>query len=71
MIGLSGLLTSSFDAMHETIRLIRASGEEGGSLSPDDHRGKPAQRTGLPVCGRGLLGNGCYDRRKAMPKTVG
>jgi len=34
IIGLSGLLTSSFDAMRETIRLIRLSGEEGVSTLP-------------------------------------
>jgi 5-methyltetrahydrofolate--homocysteine methyltransferase len=29
IIGLSGLLTSSFDAMRETINMIRSSGEKG------------------------------------------
>ena len=34
IIGLSGLLTSSFDAMHETIRLLRNAQEEGVSSIP-------------------------------------
>jgi methanogenic corrinoid protein MtbC1 len=34
IIGLSGLLTSSFDAMRETINMIRSSGENGISKLP-------------------------------------
>jgi methanogenic corrinoid protein MtbC1 len=34
IIGLSGLLTSSFDAMHETIRLLRNAQEDGVSSIP-------------------------------------
>jgi methanogenic corrinoid protein MtbC1 len=34
IIGLSGLLTSSFDAMRETINLIKSSGEKGISTLP-------------------------------------
>jgi methanogenic corrinoid protein MtbC1 len=34
IIGLSGLLTSSFDAMRETINMIRSSGENGISTLP-------------------------------------
>lgn len=34
IIGLSGLLTSSFEAMRETIHLIRSSGENGVSTLP-------------------------------------
>jgi dimethylamine corrinoid protein len=34
IIGLSGLLTSSFDAMKETINIIRLSGEDGISTLP-------------------------------------
>lgn len=34
IIGLSGLLTSSFDAMRETIQLVRISGESGVSTLP-------------------------------------
>ncbi|MCA9969566.1 MAG: cobalamin-dependent protein [Anaerolineales bacterium] len=34
LIGLSGLLTSSYDAMRDTVRLLRASGDAGVAATP-------------------------------------